>query len=178
VARVLLVGCGCRGRQLAEALRDDGHAVRGTTRHPQSVDEIAAAGAEPWVGDPDRVATLAGALEGVSLVCWLLGSASGEPAAVAALHDERLRFFLGELVDTGVRGFVYEAGGSVDAGALARGAEAVRAAEAEFRLPAAVVDADPADPRRWTQSMKTAVAALLDSNRSSKSIEAGRNFGG
>jgi uncharacterized protein YbjT (DUF2867 family) len=165
VARVLLVGCGCRGRRLAEALRHDGHAVRGTTRDPATADEIAVAGAEPWVGDPDRVATLSGALEGVSLVCWLLGSAQGEPAAVAALHDERLRFFLGELVDTGVRGFVYEAGGSVDVGALARGVEAVRHAEAEFRLPVVVVDGDPTDSERWTQSMKTAVAALLDSNR-------------
>jgi nucleoside-diphosphate-sugar epimerase len=163
VARVLLVGCGCRGRQLAGALRDDGHAVRGTTRDPDATSEISCAGAEPWVGDPDRVATLTEALEGVSLVCWLLGSARGEPAAVAALHDERLRFFLGELVDTGVRGFVYEAGGSVGVGALARGADAVRDASAEFRLPAAVVDADPADPGRWTAAMRSAVAGLLDS---------------
>jgi hypothetical protein len=171
VARVLLVGCGCRGRQLAGALRDDGYAVRGTTRRPDAAPGIEAAGAEPWVGDPDRVSTLIGALEGVSLVCWLLGSARGEPAAVAALHDERLRFFLGELVDTGVRGFVYEAGGGVEVGALARGAEAVRDAGAEFRLPVAIVDADPADPDRWTGEMKSAVAGLLDS----KSGEIGVN---
>jgi uncharacterized protein YbjT (DUF2867 family) len=168
VARVLLVGCGCRGRRLAEALRQDGYAVRGTTRRPEATADIAAAGAEPWVGDPDRVATLAGALEGVSLVCWLLGSAQGEPADLAALHDQRLRFFLRGLVDTGVRGFVYEASGTVDVGALARGAEAVHEVGEEFRLPVSLVDADPADPERWVQSMKSAVAALLDSNPASK----------
>jgi uncharacterized protein YbjT (DUF2867 family) len=113
MARVLIVGCGCRGRELAAALRADGHAVRGTTRDPAAQEAIAAAGAEPWVGDPDRVATLTGALEGVSLVCWLLGSARGEPEAIAALQDQRLGFFLGQLTDTGVRGFVYEAAGGL-----------------------------------------------------------------
>ena len=82
MARVLLVGCGCRGRGLARALRADGHAVRGTTRDPAGREAIAAAGAQPWVGDPDRVASLTGALEGAALVCWLLGSARGEPGAV------------------------------------------------------------------------------------------------
>jgi uncharacterized protein YbjT (DUF2867 family) len=163
VARVLLVGCGCRGRGLAVALRADGHAVRGTTRDPAGCAAIAAAGAEPWVGDPDRVASLVGALEGVAIVCWLLGSARGEPAAVAALHDERLRFLLGELTDTGVRGFVYEGSGSVDAPALARGVAAVREAEVTIRLPVAVVDADPADVDGWTERMRAGVDGLLDS---------------
>jgi uncharacterized protein YbjT (DUF2867 family) len=162
VARALLVGCGCRGRELARALRRDGHAVRGTTRDPARCDEIAAAGAEPWVGDPDRVATLVGALEGVAIVCWLLGSARGEPAAVAALHDERLRFLLGELTDTGVRGFVYEAGGSAPADARARGAAAVRDAAVTIHLPVALVDADPEDVRGWTEATRSAVGGLID----------------
>lgn len=160
MARVLLVGCGCRGRELARALRGDGHAVRGTTRDPARCDEIAAAGAEPWVGDPDRVATLVGALDGVAIVCWLLASARGDIAAVAALHDERLRFMLGELTDTGVRGFVYEAGGSVPAATLARGAEAVHEAAATIHLPVALVDADPGDVQVWTQAMRSAVGGL------------------
>nr|MDQ6915628.1 hypothetical protein [Actinomycetota bacterium] len=137
--------------------------VRGTTRDPATRDAIAAAGAEPWVGDPDRVASLVGALESVSIVCWLLGSARGDPAAVAALHDERLRFLLGELTDTGVRGFVYETGGTVDAEARARGAAAVREAAVTIRLPVALVDADPGDPEAWTERMRSAVGGLLDS---------------
>jgi Trk K+ transport system NAD-binding subunit len=35
LARVLIVGCGCRGVVLARSLLADGHAVRGTTRRPE-----------------------------------------------------------------------------------------------------------------------------------------------
>jgi uncharacterized protein YbjT (DUF2867 family) len=104
VARVLIVPCGCRGRELAAALAADGHAVRGTTRDPARAAAIAAAGAEPYVGDPDRIGTLMGALVGVTVVCWLLG---GVP--VPELHGGRLRMLFEKLVDTPVRGVVYEA---------------------------------------------------------------------
>jgi nucleoside-diphosphate-sugar epimerase len=103
VARVLIVGCGCRGRALARELRAAGHAVRGTTRDAANADAIAQAGAEPYVGDPDRIATLMEALTGVTIVVWLLGN-----VAVADLHDGRLRMMFEKLVDTPVRGFVYE----------------------------------------------------------------------
>jgi len=99
VARVLIVPCGCRGRELAGALRADGHAVRGTTRGAHA-DAIRAAGAEPYVGDPDRIATLMDALYGVTIVCWLAGTIS--------IPEGRLRMFWEKLVDTGVRGVVYE----------------------------------------------------------------------
>jgi Trk K+ transport system NAD-binding subunit len=62
VARVLIVGCGCRGRVLARDLRAAGHAVRGTTRDAARTAAIAEAGVEPYVGDPDRIATLMEAL--------------------------------------------------------------------------------------------------------------------
>src|SRR5215207_8609121 len=58
LARVLIIGCGGRGQTLARELADAGHAVRGTTRDPARAGAIAAAGAEPCVGDPDRIATL------------------------------------------------------------------------------------------------------------------------
>jgi uncharacterized protein YbjT (DUF2867 family) len=103
VARVLIVGCGCRGQALARELVAAGHAVRGTTRDPAKRDTIAAAGAEPYVGDPDRIATLMDALTGVTVVCWLLGTVR-EPA----LHGPRLRMLFEKLVDTPVRGVVYE----------------------------------------------------------------------
>jgi nucleoside-diphosphate-sugar epimerase len=108
MARVLIIGCGCRGRALAGDLRAAGHAVRGTTRESARTGPIAAAGAEPFVGDPDRIATLMEALTGVTVVCWLMGSASGEPERVAALHDGRLRMLFEKLVDTPVRAVVYE----------------------------------------------------------------------
>jgi uncharacterized protein YbjT (DUF2867 family) len=103
VARVLIVPCGCRGRELAAALVAGGHAVRGTTRDPASAGAIAAAGAEPYVGDPDRIGTLMGALAGVTVVCWLLGR-----VADPNLHGGRLRMLFEKLVDTPVRGVVYE----------------------------------------------------------------------
>jgi len=76
VARVLLVGCGCRGGELAKALLERGHAVRGTTRDESRFEAIAAAGAEAALADPDRLMTLMPHVEGVSVLCWLMGSAS------------------------------------------------------------------------------------------------------
>src|SRR4051795_4053583 len=103
VARVLIVPCGCRGRALARELRAAGHAVRGTTRDPARAPAIAAAGAEPYVGDPDRIATLMEALPGVTILCWLMGN-----VAAPELHGGRLRMMFEKLVDTPVRGGVYE----------------------------------------------------------------------
>ena len=85
MARVLIVPCGCRGRALASALVADGHAVRGTTRRGGE-EAIRAAGAEPYVGDPDRIGTLMDALSGVTIVCWLMGT-----IPVPELHEGRLR---------------------------------------------------------------------------------------
>jgi uncharacterized protein YbjT (DUF2867 family) len=103
VARVLIIPCGCRGQVLARELVAAGHAVRGTTRREEATAAIAAAGAEPYVGDPDRIGTLMGALPGVAVVCWLMG---GVP--VPELHGRRLRMLFEKLVDTPVRGVVYE----------------------------------------------------------------------
>jgi uncharacterized protein YbjT (DUF2867 family) len=127
VARVLIVGCGCRGRSLARALVADGHAVRGTTRDPQRAAAIAEAGAEPYVGDPDRVGTLMGALAGVTVICWLLG---GVPAP--ELHDGRLRMLFEKLVDTPVRGVVYERGSPV-------GEAIARDAAERWQMPVEVI---------------------------------------
>ena len=158
MARVLIVGCGCRGRALAAGLAERGLAVRGTTRDAARTPEIAAAGAEAAVADPDRLGTLLPHLEGITVVCWLMGSAGGE---VAALHEDRLQSLLERLVDTPVRGFLYEAGGSVERRLLDAGGVVARAAEATFRLPVAVVEEDPADHDRWLRAMMEAVERLL-----------------
>jgi nucleoside-diphosphate-sugar epimerase len=159
VARVLIVGCGCRGGALARALVADGHAVRGTTRDPDRLAEIEAGGAEAVVADPARLATVMPQLAGVSVVCWLLGSAAGE--GTADLHGPRLRTLLERLVDTPVRGFVYEAEGSVDPDVLSAGAAAVREAAGRWRIPAEVVDADPSNRDTWVAAMTGAVGRLL-----------------
>jgi uncharacterized protein YbjT (DUF2867 family) len=132
VAPVLLIPCGCRGQALARELAAAGHAVRGTTRDPARTAAIAAAGAEPYVGDPDRIGTLMDALAGVTVVCWLTGT-----LAVPELHGGRLRMLLSKLVDTPVRGVVYEG----EAGA----AIAQDAAE-RWRIPVEVVRPGEARP--------------------------------
>jgi uncharacterized protein YbjT (DUF2867 family) len=128
VARVLIVPCGCRGQALAGELVAAGHAVRGTTRDPARAEAIAAAGAEPYVGDPDRIGTLMDALTGVTVVCWLFG---GVPDA--DLHGGRLRMLFEKLVDTPVRGVVYEP-------ALPAGEEIAHDASARWRIPLEVVE--------------------------------------
>jgi uncharacterized protein YbjT (DUF2867 family) len=128
VARVLIVGCGCRGQALARELSAAGHAVRGTTRDPARTAAIAAAGAEPYVGDPDRIGSLMGALTGVTIVCWLLGTVS-----IAELHGGRLRMLFEKLVDTPVRGVVYEA-------ALQEGRDIADDASERWRIPVEVIE--------------------------------------
>jgi len=161
VARVLIVGCGCRGRALARDLAGGGHAVRGTTRDPANAAAIAASGAEPYVGDPDRIATLMEALTGVTIVCWLMGTAAGDPDRVAALHDGRLRMLWEKLVDTPVRGVVYEAAGPLPPNVLARGRAVADRAHETWRIPLAVLDADPSDAGAWGRAARAAVSGLL-----------------
>ncbi len=128
MARVLIVGCGCRGRSLARALVAGGHAVRGTTRDPGRTAAIAEAGAEPYVGDPDQIGTLMGALTGVTVICWLLGTVPAPD-----LHDGRLRMLFEKLVDTPVRGVVYERGSPA-------GEAIARDAAERWQIPVEVIE--------------------------------------
>jgi uncharacterized protein YbjT (DUF2867 family) len=145
----LIVGCGCRGQALAAVLRQDGHAVRGTTRSAERLAAIEAAGVEAVVADPDRLGTLMVRLAGVTVVCWLMGSAGGE------VNGPRLETFLERLVDTPVRGFLYEAAGG------SAGADSVRAAAERWRMPAEIVDVEPVDHEAWVSAMRAAVKRLL-----------------
>jgi uncharacterized protein YbjT (DUF2867 family) len=157
VARVLIVGCGCRGSALAAALGASGHAVRGTTRSSERALELETAGIEGVVADPDRLGTLVPALAGVSVVCWLMGSAAESPA----VHGPRLRSLIEYLVDTPVRGLVYEGAGTADAALLAQGADAVRDASQTWRIPADIVVTDPAAHEEWLEAMRVVVKRLL-----------------
>jgi hypothetical protein len=130
--------------------------VRGTTRSPARWEEISAAGAEPYVGDPDVVGTLMDAIAGVTIVVWLLGSASG-PAATE-LHAGRLRMLCEKLVDTHVRGLVYEGAGSLPDEVLAGGAEVVRRAAETWAIPVEIISAPCED---WLSAAVAAVEALL-----------------
>ena len=108
MARVLVVGAAGRARELASS----GHVVE------EAVD-----------ADPDRLATITPLLEGVTVVCWLFGESGAEP-----LHGDRLESLVEYLVDTPVRGFVYER--SID---HPRGEAVVERASETFRIPCVVV---------------------------------------
>jgi len=161
MARALIVGCGCRGRGLGERLLAEGWAVRGTSRGEEGLAAIEAAGIEPALADPDRPGTILELVVDVAVVYYLLGSAAGEPEMLEAVHGPRLERLMEHLVDTPVRGFVYEGVGSVGAPLLGPGAEIVRAAARTWRIPVAVSAAEPGDVEAWSVEMTGAARALL-----------------
>jgi hypothetical protein len=161
LARCLIIGCGCRGRLLARELSSAGFAVRGTTRARERLGEIEASGAEGVLADPNRVATLVNALDHVSVVCLLLGSAKGSSAQVAALHGTRLDMLLTKLVDTTARGVVYEARGTVDRALLVAGTERVRRFAERSLASSALLEADPDPPVAWLAAAVEAVGSVI-----------------
>ena len=165
MARVLIVGCGCRGRALAAALIAAGHSARGTTRDPARLAAIAATGAEAVTADPDRLGTLTPQLAGVSVLCWLMGTAAGGAEAVAAVHGPRLESLLGAIVDSPVRGVVYEAAGTVDPPCLARGVATARRAAQTHRIPLALIERQPRHHAEWLAATTGAVREVLQGNR-------------
>jgi uncharacterized protein YbjT (DUF2867 family) len=161
VARALIVGCGARGRTLGARLAGEGWAVRGTSRREAGLAAIEAAGIEPALADPERPGTVLELVGDVAVLVYLLGGAVGEPGEVAAIHGPRLERLLEKLVDTPLRGVVYEAAGSVDRALLTGGAELVAEAGRRWRIPVAVVRAEPDDREGWLGEMAAAVAGLL-----------------
>lgn len=158
----MIVGGGCRGRELARGLIDRGHAVRITTRSEQGRGAIEALGGECWIGTPDRLATLRGALDGVAIACWLLGTAAGSEEELRALHTTRLELFLTQAIDTTVRGLLYELGGeSGPVAARAEGERIARRLTARNQIPVAWIEADPRRVEAWASEALAAVETLL-----------------
>ena len=129
MARALIVGCGCRGRELGRKLAEAGLEVRGTTRTEAGLAAIEEAGIEAAIADPTRPGTVFDLVSDVALVVWLMGPVLGE------VHGERLESLLAKLVDTPVRGFAYEG--------TAEGAAIVERAAATWSIPVAVMRGEP-----------------------------------
>jgi uncharacterized protein YbjT (DUF2867 family) len=146
MARALIVGCGCRGRELGEELLAEGWAVRGTSRREEGLAAIEEAGIEPALADPDRPATILELIDDVAVLVLLLGNLSGSKAELAAVHGPRLERLLEHLVETPVRGVVYEG--------TEAGIEVVEAASRTWRIPVRTI------PRSLSQS-----AYMADSDR-------------
>ena len=160
MARALIVGCGCHGRQLGRELAGLGWQVRGTSRRPDALGEIEAAGIEAAPSDPDRAGTVLELCGDVAVVVWLLGSAAGEPAATSAINGPRLGSLLEKLVDSPVRGFAYEATGSVAWNTLAEGARITKRAGERWRIPVTLLAEDRGAPG-WAERTAASVAGLL-----------------
>jgi nucleoside-diphosphate-sugar epimerase len=161
MARALIVGCGCRGRELGARLVADGWAVRGTSRGEESAAAIRGAGLEAAIADPALPGTVLDLVADVAVVHWLLGSADGPDDEVAALHGQKLERILERLVDTPVRGFVYEASGTVRDAVLRGGAEIVARAAETWRIPVEAVAADPFAPTEWVEEMAGAASRVI-----------------
>jgi len=162
LARILIVAGGGRGLRLAEGLCADGHAVRVTTRQERGRAGIEATGAECWIGDPDRLATLRPALENVTIACWLLSAAMGTEEQIRALHGSRLESFLHQIIDTSIRGLVYEAGEDRhSATGSAAAVVKVRSVSELNSIPLRVIESDPRDEPTWQSQTRAAIDSLL-----------------
>lgn len=160
--RVLLVGGGRRGRSLAAELAKEGHATRIVTRDDARRPAIEAVGGECWIGDPDRIGTIRYALENVTVLMWLLGTATGpDREKIEALHGSRLRMMLEKTTDTTVRGVVYENAGTVGEDVLRCGVaemeHALRTNEIHYEL----LESDPADEAAWVAAARAAIDSVL-----------------
>jgi len=159
VARALIVGCGCRGRELGGRLLAEGWAVRGTSRRPEGLEAIEAAGIEPAPADPDRPATILELVDDVTVLVLLLGEATGSAEELATIHGPRLERLMEHLVETPVRGVLYEG--------TEAGAEIVRAAERTWRIPVATLSPSLSQPAHTAGGDRLAeeVEALLAGER-------------
>ncbi len=157
-------GGSCRGLHLTRSLAADGHAVRVVTRTEARRAEIEAAGGECWIGTPDAIGTLRYALDNVTVLLWLLGTAAG--GDVRALHGSRLTMMLERVTDSTVRGVIYEAAGTVEPAALAAGAHAVAEANRRNEIPFRLLEADPRGDRgAWLAATWGLIDALLGDRR-------------
>ena len=109
------------------------------------------------MADPDRVGTLIGALRQVTVVAILLGSATGSPEELQSLHGTRLEMLLTKLVDTTVRGIVYESRGGVPERTLEAGARQVEAFGRDTHAKCELLHADPEDHAGWLAAATEAV---------------------
>jgi hypothetical protein len=123
--------------------------------------EIQAAGAEPVIADPDRIATVMPALDNVAVVCLLLGSAQGHQEQLEALHGPRLEMLLARLIDTTVRGVVYEAHGSVPERLLAAGSQRVRRVCGHSRVPFQLLETRREDREAWLAAALANIERLI-----------------
>lgn len=165
--RALVVGGSSeRALALTAALTAEGHAVRAVARTEDRRARLEDAGAQCWIGTPDRIGTIRNALDNVTVVLWLLGTAEGPAELVSPLHGSRLKMMLEKVTDTTVRGFVYEGAGPLDPACYAAGLAEVEWANRMNEIPYRVLSSDPRGPLEpWLAEARSAVDSLLGARR-------------
>ncbi len=93
------------------------------------------------------------ALDHVAIVCVLLGSARGPD-----LHASRLSMLLTRMIDTTIRGVVYEA----PADEHVSGAELLRRSCERSRIPYALLEPELEDHEAWLVAAVAACERLVD----------------
>jgi hypothetical protein len=107
--------------------------VRGTSRREEGLAAIEAAGMEAAQADPERPATILELVDDVAVLVLLLGSAIGGEEELEAIHGPRLERLMEHLVETPVRGVLYEG--------TEAGAGVVGAASRTWRIPVRTISA-------------------------------------
>ncbi len=161
MARALIVGCGCHGRELGIELLGRGWQVRGTSRDESGLRSIEQVGIDASLADPDRPGTILDLVGDVAAIAWLMGTAEAEPEVIAAIHGPRLQSLMERLVDTPVRGFAYEAVGSVQSTRLEEGRAIVQNASDTWRIPVRFLEQER-DSEEWTVETANAMDSLLE----------------
>lgn len=137
--------------------------MRITTRTESGRAAIEATGAECLIGTPDRLASMRGALDGVTIACWMLATVQGDPPQMGSLHGSRVESFLSQAIDTTMRGFIYEAAAGLAAAqeTLSAGEQIVRTIAERNAIPVAILKAGVEDSERWQAEAWAAIERLL-----------------
>lgn len=133
MARVLIVERAGRTAALSTALEERGFAVRTVE------------------GDPLLPGHVFDALADVTVVCWLM--AAGENLS-EEVNGDQLETVLFKVVDTGVRGFVFERPGDAPNAQLQH-------AHATWHIPIAEIAAGPDGGEQWIADVVAAVDSTL-----------------
>ena len=110
---------------------------------------------------PTRSARSPELLGDVTVVAWLFSGAATDPGRLESLNGERLGSLLAALVDTPVRGFIYEALPAGAGAAADPGRALVEDAESRWRIPTRIVAAERSQPDAWGAAVADAVGAVV-----------------